>query len=108
MRFDVSPLSGSFPAASAAAQARGRKGADAPAGDAPPIPPEVREQMGAAAQLADDLAVQGRGIRFEVHRLEGSVVATLIDEHAGFQRPMLLDDVLDPGRLRRHLEAESE
>jgi hypothetical protein len=113
MSFDVSPLAGSFSAASAVDRARAARGSDrtpfseavAAAGSTPPIPAEVWDQVDAAARLAETLHADGRAVRFDVHKLDGGVVASLVDE-GGLLRPLLLEDVVDVGRLSRTLGEE--
>jgi hypothetical protein len=60
---------------------------------------EVWDQVDDAARLADSLHADGRAVRFDVHKLDGGVVASLVDENGGFMRPLLLDDVVDVGKL---------
>jgi hypothetical protein len=112
MSFDVSPLGGLPPAVSAVDRARraqepqGASFADAVGrSGTPPIPDEVWDQVDAAARLADDLRAQGREIRFDVHKLDGEVVASLV-EADGLLRPMLLTDVVDVTRLAHRLRRE--
>src|SRR3954463_4650190 len=57
---------------------------------APPPPAEVWDQVDAAARLAESLHADGRAVRFDVHKLDGGVVASLVDENGGLQRPLLL------------------
>jgi hypothetical protein len=110
MSFDVSPLAG-FSAASAVDRVRAARGNDrasfgdavAGAGTTPPIPAEVWDQVDAASRLAEDLHSQGRSVRFDVHKLNGGVVASLVDDEDGLLRPLLLDDVIDPSRLTREV-----
>ena len=71
--------------------------------DAPPIPAEVWDQVDAAARLADELQTQGRRVRFDAHKLDGSVVADLVDDDGGLLRPLLLGDVIDVDRLAHEL-----
>ena len=73
---------------------------------APPIPAEVWDQVAAAARLADQLHSQGRRVRFDVHELDGSVVADLVDEAGGLLRPLLLGEVIDVDRLAHELGNE--
>ena len=103
MSSDVSPLAGSSSAASAVDRARADSAAAQ--GYTPPIPAEVWDQVSAAVRLAESLHAEGRAVRFDVHKRDGGVVASLVDE-SGLQRPMLLEDVLDPGRLTRKLGLE--
>ena len=106
MSFDVSPLTGS-PYTTASVDRTHRssdssKGSFASAinsSNAPPIPSEVWDQVDAAARLAENLHAEGRAVRFDVHKLDGGVVASLVDENGGFMRPLLLDDVVDVGKL---------
>jgi hypothetical protein len=113
MSFDVSPLSGSIPPASAVDRVRPAPDAsptpfaDALAGGGtPPIPDEVWDQVDAAHRLAEELHAQGREVRFDVHKLNGDVVAALVDVDRGLLRPLLLTDVVDVGRLSRELGQE--
>jgi hypothetical protein len=112
MSFDVTPLARSRGAASVdrpgPAPARGDQSFTEAASTAatPPIPAEVWDQVDAAAKLAEDLHAQGRGVRFDVHKLDGSVVADLVDDEGGILRPMLLGDVVDVDRLAYELGKE--
>lgn len=113
MSFDVSPIAGPFTAASAVDRARRVSGRDTPAFAAavenaatPPIPADVWDQVDAAASLAENLHAQGKSVRFDVHKLDGGVVASLVDEDGGLLRPMLLTDVVDPHRLAGELDKE--
>ena len=116
MSFDVSPLAGSLSAASAVDRARAARGSDRAAfGDAvagagapatPPIPAEVWDQVDAAARLAENLHAEGRAVRFDVHKLDGGVVASLVDDQGGLLRPLLLEDVVDVKRLTHELGKE--
>ena len=72
----------------------------------PPIPPEVWDQVDAAARLAENLHADGRAVRFDVHKLDGGVVASLVDEDGGMLRPLLLDDVVDVGKLTNEIAKE--
>ena len=112
MSFDVSPLAGSryaatpvdrTPRASESSQA---SFADAVGSSAPPIPAEVWDQVDAAARLAESLSAEGRSIRFDVHKLDGGVVASLVDDEGGMLRPLLLEDVVDVGRLSNEVGKE--
>jgi hypothetical protein len=106
MSFDVSPLTGSPYTAPSVDRTRrpseGSPGSFASAigsSGTPPIPAEVWDQVDAAARLAENLHADGRAVRFDVHKLDGGVVASLVDENGGFLRPLLLDDVVDVGKL---------
>ena len=113
MSFEVSPLTGSPYTAMSVDRTRrsseSSKGSFAGAIDAsatPPIPAEVWDQVDAAARLADSLHSEGRAVRFDVHKLDGGVVASLVDENGGFMRPLLLDDVVDVGKLTNEIAKE--
>jgi hypothetical protein len=112
MSFEVSPLAGSLHAATSvdrtprASEPSQASFADFVGSSAPPIPAEVWEQVDAAARLAESLSAEGRAVRFDVHKLEGGVVASLVDENVGMLRPLLLDDVVDIGRLSHELGKE--
>lgn len=110
MSFEVSPLTGSPYTAMSVDRTRrsseSSKGSFAGAIDAsatPPIPAEVWDQVDAAARLAEELHTQGRGVRFDVHKLDGDVVASLVDEDGGMLRPLLLGDVVDVDKLAHEL-----
>jgi hypothetical protein len=66
----------------------------------------VWDQVDAAARLAESLHADGRAVRFDVHKLDGGVVASLVDENGGFMRPLLLDDVIDVGKLSNEIAKE--
>jgi hypothetical protein len=66
----------------------------------------VWDQVDAAARLAEGLHSQGQGVRFDVHKLDGGVVASLVDEDGGLLRPLLLTDVVDMQRLSKELGQE--
>jgi hypothetical protein len=114
MSFDVSPLAGSPYTATSVDRTRRVSDrshasfADAvgSSSSAPPIPAEVWDQVDAAARLAESLHSEGRAVRFDVHKLDGGVVASLVDEEGGMLRPLLLDDVVDVGRLTHELSKE--
>jgi hypothetical protein len=111
MSFDVPPLTRSFAAPSvdrsgSAAAPTGARFSDRIAGVTPPIPDEVWDQVDAAARLADELHAQGRGVRFDVHKLDGDVVASLVDEDGGLLRPLLLGDVVDVDKLAHELSKD--
>ena len=113
MSFEVSPLTGSPYTAMSVDRTRrsseSSKGSFAGAIDAgatPPIPAEVWDQVDAAARLADNLHSEGRAVRFDVHTLDGGVVASLVDEEGGMLRPLLLEDVVDVGRLTHEIAQE--
>ena len=109
MSFDVPPLTRSFaaPFVDRSSSAAGRSEATFPhstiEGVTPPIPAEVWDQIDAAARLAESLDAQGQGVRFDVHKLDGDVVASLVDEDGGMLRPLLLTDVIDVDKLAHEL-----
>jgi hypothetical protein len=112
MSFDVSPPARVFaaspvgrptPAAGRTSESSFR--VQTPDASTPPIPSEVWDQVDAAARLAEDLHSQGRSIRFDVHKLDGGVVANLVDG-TGLLRPMLLSDVVDVDRLGQELDKD--
>ena len=113
MNFDVQPLTRSFAApsvdrsSSPAGRTAGRF-SDTIDGVTPPIPPEVWDQVDAAARLAEELHAQGRGVRFDVHKLDGDVVASLVDEDGAMLRPLLLGDVIDVDKLAHELGKDQE
>ena len=113
MSFEVSPLAGSpYTAMSVDRTRRAGEASQASFSDAigsngtPPIPAEVWDQVDAAARLAENLHSEGRAVRFDVHKLDGGVVASLVDDEGGMLRPLLLDDVVDVGRLTHELSKE--
>jgi hypothetical protein len=112
MSFDVSRLAGSPYAATSVDRTRRAERSQASFADAvgaagtPPIPAEVWDQVDAAARLADKLSSEGRAVRFDVHKLDGGVVASLVDDEGGMLRPLLLGDVVDVGRLSDELGKE--
>jgi hypothetical protein len=113
MSFDVPPLTRSFaaPSVDRSSSAAGRSEATFPhstiEGVTPPIPAEVWDQIDAAARLAESLHAQGQGVRFDVHKLDGDVVASLVDEDGGMLRPLLLTDVIDVDKLAHELGKDS-
>ena len=112
MSFDVSRLTGSPYAATSVDRTRRAERSQASFADAvgaagtPPIPTEVWDQVDAAARLADKLSSEGRAVRFDVHKLDGGVVASLVDDEGGMLRPLLLEDVIDVGRLSHEVGKE--
>jgi hypothetical protein len=112
MSFDVPPLTTSFaaPSVDRSSSAAGRSDAtfsNRPIeGVTPPIPAEVWDQVDAASRLAESLHSEGRAVRFDVHKLDGGVVASLVDDEGGLLRPLLLEDVVDVGRLSDELGKE--
>jgi hypothetical protein len=114
MSFEVSPLAGSpYTAMSVDRTRRAGEASQASFADAigsssatPPIPAEVWDQVDAAARLAENLHSEGRAVRFDVHKLDGGVVASLVDDEGGMLRPLLLEDVVDVGRLTHELGKE--
>jgi hypothetical protein len=113
MSFDVPPLTTSFaaPSVDRSNSAAGRGEAtfshSTIEGVTPPIPAEVWDQIDAAARLAETLHAQGQGVRFDVHKLDGDVVASLVDEDGGMLRPLLLTDVIDVDKLAHELGKDS-
>ena len=113
MNFDVPPLTRPFaaPSVDRSNSAAGRSEATFPdstiEGVTPPIPAEVWDQIDAAARLAEELHGQGRAVRFDVHKLDGDVVASLVDEDGGMLRPLLLTDVIDVDKLAHELGKDS-
>jgi hypothetical protein len=112
MSFDVQPLTSIFsaPSVDRPSSAAGRSDAmfsdPTIEGVTPPIPAEVWDQVDAAARLAESLHAEGRGVRFDVHKLDGDVVASLVDENGGLLRPLLLSDVIDVDKLADELGRE--
>jgi hypothetical protein len=112
MSFEVSPLAGSPYVASSVDRARRateRSEAsytDVASSKTPAIPSEVWDQVDAAARLAEKLTADGHQVRFDVHKLDGGVVASLVDENGGLLRPLLLKDVVDVNRLSHELGKE--
>lgn len=113
MSFDVPPLTRPFaaPSVDRSNSAAGRSEATFPhstiEGVTPPIPAEVWDQIDAAARLAESLHAQGQGVRFDVHKLDGDVVASLVDEDGAMLRPLLLTDVIDVDKLAHELGKDS-
>ena len=112
MSFDVSPL-GASPHAASSLDRTQRPNDSSKASfpriggsTAPPIPSEVWDQVDDAARLAEHLTADGRQVRFDVHKLDGSVVASLVDENGGLLRPLVLTDVVDVNRLSHELGKE--
>jgi hypothetical protein len=112
MSFDVSPLGASpYTASSVDRTQRTSEGSQASfprvaGSSAPPIPAEVWDQVAAAGRLAESLHAEGREVRFDVHKLDGGVVASLVDGDGGLLRPLLLPDVVDVQRLSHELGKE--
>jgi hypothetical protein len=113
MSFDVPPLTRSFAAPSVDRSSSAARRSEAKFSDAtiegvtPPIPAEVWDQIDAAARLAESLHAQGQGVRFDVHKLDGDVVAALVDEDGAMLRPLLLTDVIDVDKLAHELGKDS-
>src|SRR5919109_3908650 len=109
MSFDVTPLTTSFVAPSVDRSRGAANRADEAFSGAlessatPPIPAEVWHQVDAAARLVQSLHAQVRGVRFDVHKLDGDVVASLVDVDGGLLRPLLLTDVIDVDKLAHEL-----
>jgi hypothetical protein len=85
-------------------EARARRAADQPpiAGDR--IPAEVWDEVDAAARLVEQLHAEGRRVMFDSDRLNGRVVASLL-EPDGALEPVALQDAVDPGALRTSLSS---
>lgn len=60
-----------------------------------PIPSHVMDEVHAAARLYEELAARGRQIRFDMHKLDGRVVADLVDTEGNVVRPISLSEVMD-------------
>jgi hypothetical protein len=109
MSFDVQPLTRAFAAPSVDRSSSAGRRTEAAFSDStiegvtPPIPPEVWDQVNAAARLAESLHAEGQGVRFDVHKLDGDVVASLVDEDGALLRPLLLADVIDVDKLAHEL-----
>ena len=112
MSFDVPPVARSLAASSVDRPSRGSEGSSESFDDAAraagtaPIPAEVWSQVEAAARLANDLHDQGRGVRFDVRKLDGGVVAELVDDNGEPVRPLPLGDVVDVDRLAYELSKD--
>jgi hypothetical protein len=46
-------------------------------------------------------------VRFDVHKLDGDVVASLVDEDGGMLRPLLITDVVDVDKLAHELSKDA-
>jgi hypothetical protein len=59
------------------------------------IPTHVMDEVQAAARLYDDLAARDQRVRFDMHRLDGRVVADLVDTEGNVVRPISLTDIVE-------------
>lgn len=59
------------------------------------IPAQVMDEVQAAARLYDDLAARDQRVRFDTHRLDGRVVADLVDGAGNVVRPISLTDIVE-------------
>ncbi len=66
--------------------------------DPPPVPADVWAQMGAAADLADELAAAGRRLHLRAAGPGGRLRAHL-QGPGGLDAELALRDVVDPGAL---------
>jgi hypothetical protein len=83
-------------------EARARRAADPPAIAGDRIPAEVWDEVDAAARLVEQLHAEGRSVMFDTDRLNGTVVASLL-EPDGAIAPVELQDAIDPAALRTSL-----
>jgi hypothetical protein len=65
----------------------------------PAIPDELWDEVDAASRTADEMSRSGHAMRFDVHRLDGRVIASLTDSSGSVVRPVSLSEVLDVGSL---------
>lgn len=59
------------------------------------IPQQVMDEVQAAARLYEDLAERDQRVRFDTHRLDGRVVADLVDTDGNVVRPISLRDIVE-------------
>jgi septation ring formation regulator EzrA len=59
------------------------------------IPAHVMDEMQAAARLYDDLVSRRQSVRFDLHDLDGRVVADLVDADGNVVRPISLRDIIE-------------
>jgi hypothetical protein len=67
--------------------------------DRPSIPDELWDEVDAAARTADEMSRTGHAMRFDVHRVDGKVIASLVDGAGSVVRPVSLSEVLDVGSV---------
>jgi hypothetical protein len=67
--------------------------------DRPAIPDEIWDEVDAASRTADEMTRAGHTMRFDVHRVDGKVIASLIDGSGSVVRPVSLSEVLDVGSV---------
>jgi hypothetical protein len=63
----------------------------------PTIPDEVWDDLDAASRSAEEMSRTGHTMRFDVHRVDGKVVASLCDSEGSVVRPVSLAEVVDVG-----------
>jgi hypothetical protein len=63
----------------------------------PTIPDELWDEVDAASRTADAMSRSGHAMRFDVHRVDGRVVASLTDLTGSVVRPVSLSEILDVG-----------
>lgn len=59
------------------------------------IPQQVMDEVQAAARLYEDLAARDQRVRFDMHQLNGRVVADLVDNDGNVVRPISLRDIVE-------------
>jgi hypothetical protein len=65
----------------------------------PTIPDSIWDEVDAASRTADEMSRSGHALRFDVHRLDGRVIARLCDSSGEVVRPVSLSEVLDVGSV---------
>jgi hypothetical protein len=63
----------------------------------PQIPEEIWDEVDAASRSADEMSRSGHALRFDVHRIDGRVMASLCNSDGEVVRPVSLSEVLDVG-----------
>lgn len=58
------------------------------------IPEEVWDDMHRASELCDDLAARGQQVRFDTHRIDGGIVASLCDQEGTVLRRIGVSELL--------------
>jgi hypothetical protein len=61
------------------------------------IPEEVWDDMHRASELCDDLAARGQQVRFDTHRVDGGVVASLCDQEGTVLRRIGVSELIGTG-----------